>query len=85
MVPSSLKRGAVQTMSYTCHSPGFLQALTNGIEYASADGVFVFGTDVYVAGSESGFSGGARLWKNGVSVSLPASANGGYANSVFVK
>lgn len=47
-------------------------------------GIFVSGTDVYVAGADN--NNAPKYWKNGVGVSLPMTAgnNGGIASSVFV-
>jgi hypothetical protein len=51
---------------------------------AAVRGIFVSGTDVYVAGVDN--SNAPKYWKNGVGVSLPITAgnNGGVASSVFV-
>jgi len=53
-------------------------------ECVEVRGIFVAGTDVYVAGTDN--AGNPTYWKNGVGVSLPMSSghNGGRATSVFV-
>jgi len=69
---------------------GKLQRLTNhppNYNSATANSVFVSGTDVYVAGTDftdikNGDTAGATLWKNGVTQRL--GSNGSRANSVFV-
>ena len=54
----------------------------NGITYS----VFVFVSDVYVAGWENnGTKDVAKLWKNGTATLLTTGANNAYATSVFVK
>jgi hypothetical protein len=65
--------------------------LTNGVFSADASSVFVSGTDVYVAGSEAylvstgNYRSNARLWKNGVSISLDISSNyESFASSVYI-
>jgi hypothetical protein len=53
-------------------------------ECVAVRGIFVDGTDVYVAGADN--ADAPKYWKNGVGVSLPMTAghNGGIASSVFV-
>jgi len=48
--------------------------------------VYVFGTDVYVAGFENnGTKDVAKVWKNGVATSLTDGTNWATARSIFVK
>ena len=65
---------------------GVPTALTNGANDARAYSVFVFGTDVYVAGYENnGTKDIAKIWKNGVASSLTNGTQNAAAYSVFVK
>jgi hypothetical protein len=61
---------------------GVPQYLTDGVEQAWANSVYVFGSDVYVAGFENGV---AKLWKNGVEQELVTKGRSSSAYSVFVK
>jgi hypothetical protein len=70
---------------------GVVTYLTDGSHRASANSVFVFGTDVYVAGYENSTWGDiAYVWKNGVPIKLDGGLypNGASydarGNSVFV-
>jgi hypothetical protein len=64
---------------------GIAIALTNGMQNASANTIFVSGTDVYAGGYESnGTKGIAKIWKNGVATSLTNGSNEGFVASVFV-
>ena len=83
----------VYVAGYKANDPGFYVATlwTNGVPQALSDGttdakayaVYVSDTDVYVAGYEDGK---AKLWKNGVSQTLPNNNNANnYINSLFVK
>jgi hypothetical protein len=66
---------------------GIATNLTNGLTDASANSVFVSGSDVYVAGYENNVAGTstiAKLWKNGVGINLSLGNNFARANSVFV-
>ncbi|MDO6430037.1 IPT/TIG domain-containing protein [Flavitalea sp. BT771] len=53
-------------------------------ECVAVRGIFVAGTDVYVAGADN--NNAPKYWKNGVGVSLPMTTgnNGGIASSIFV-
>jgi len=53
-------------------------------ECVAVRGIFVAGTDVYVAGADN--NNAPKYWKNGVGVSLPMTSgnNGGIASSIFV-
>jgi hypothetical protein len=61
-------------------------SLTNGANFANAHSVFVFGTDVYVAGYENnGSTNVVKIWNNGIPVSLTNGANDAVGYSIFVK
>jgi CTP:molybdopterin cytidylyltransferase MocA len=65
---------------------GVATSLTNGSNQAYASSVFVLGSDVYIAGSESnGTTTVAKIWKNGVATSLTNGTNDAEAYSIFVK
>lgn len=60
--------------------------LTNGANIAYAYSIFVFGTDVYVAGTEgNGTTTAAKFWKNGIATSLTNGTKEAEAYSIFVK
>lgn len=60
--------------------------MTSGPFHAVTHSVFVFGTDVYVAGWENnGTKQVAKIWKNGAETSITDGSNNAYATSVFVK
>ncbi len=68
---------------------GVSQNLTDGSHHASANSVYVSGSDVYVAGYElnSIGLGKVRLWKNGVAQILESPSDtllGTWASSVYV-
>ncbi|TAG43323.1 MAG: hypothetical protein EAZ31_04600 [Cytophagia bacterium] len=58
--------------------------LTDGVNNAQANGIFVLGTDVYIAGLEYGTNRAAKYWKNGVATNLATGSNA-YANAIFVR
>jgi hypothetical protein len=58
--------------------------LTDGTDHAQANGIFVLGTDVYVAGFESKGNSSAKYWKNGVATNL-ATGSPVNANAIFVR
>ncbi len=60
--------------------------LTDGTHDASANSIFIDGTDVYVAGFESnGTNRVAKLWKNGVATNLTNGLQFANAMDVYVK
>jgi len=70
---------------------GIATYLTNGLHEATANSVFISGTDVYVAGYEySSWGDIAKVWKNGIATNLAGGLypNGAsydaHANSVLV-
>jgi hypothetical protein len=68
---------------------GVSTSLSDGSNAASAELVYVLGTDVYVAGYEYGGAIGitrtAKIWKNGIATSLTNGNFDAIATSVFVK
>ena len=62
--------------------------VNNGFSDASANSIFVLGSDVYVAGRERNLSTGgiyvAKVWKNGVVTNLTNGISDANANSIFV-
>jgi len=71
--------------SATLWQNGVPAYLTSGVTKAAAKGVYVSGTDVYVAGYEHiGSYDVARIWKNGVATSLSAGTSNAQANAVFI-
>jgi hypothetical protein len=66
---------------------GIVTDLTNGTYDASANSIFVLGTDVYVGGSEYTATGGlaVKIWKNGIATNLTNGTNYAIVNSIFVK
>jgi hypothetical protein len=59
--------------------------LSDGINYASGNSIFVSGNDVYVAGFETVRSYlVAKYWKNGVGVSLSDGSHDASANAIVV-
>ncbi|MBP6431989.1 MAG: hypothetical protein KA319_09490 [Ferruginibacter sp.] len=64
---------------------GISSSLSNGLQNASAESVFVLGNDVYVAGYESnGTHNVAKFWKNGVATNLTNGNNDAVAYSIVV-
>jgi hypothetical protein len=66
---------------------GLMTVLSNGTSIASyANSIYVAGTNVYVAGEERNVSANtiAKVWKNGVGISLTNAATSASAKAIFV-
>jgi len=76
----------IQSFAATLWNNGTVQSLTDGKNRASANSVYVSGSDVYVAGSEQNAQGKsvAKLWINGKAQNLTDGTNNAYALSVYV-
>lgn len=58
--------------------------LTDGVDNAEANGIFVLGTDVYIVGYDSKGNSTAKYWKNGTATNL-ATGTPTSANAIFVR
>jgi hypothetical protein len=85
---SGYENGAGSGMTAKMWENGAMTALSNGKNFAFANGVAVQGNTVYVVGNvrgDDGYYDVAKLWKNGSPIPLSPADNYANANGIYLQ